>query len=80
MRTALAALAACLLTACATPSPVAPIVLPCPAATDLPAPPARTLHTDPAAPGATVRAAILNRAAWIAHADELTARLISCQP
>lgn len=78
MRRLLALLPVLAIAACATPTPPAHIVLPCPAALDLPPAPARTITTDPAAPGATVRAAIINRADWIAHADELTARLISC--
>ena len=73
-----AALATGLLGACATAPTPAPLLLPCPAALDIPTPPPRSLTTPPDV-GAVVRAARLNRAAWIAHADELTARLSSCK-
>lgn len=76
--TLLVIIAALVLAGCAT-QPTPPVLLPCPAALDLPGEPARFLKTDPAAPGATVRAAVINRAAWIAHADELTTRLNSCK-
>lgn len=74
----LALMACALLAGCATH--VETVVLPCPAAVDLPAAPARTVQTSPAKPGAVVRATIINRAQWIAHADELTARLQKCKP
>lgn len=76
--TLLIVIAAIVLAGCATPAP-APVLLPCPAAANLPEAPARTIYTNPAAPGDTVRAAIINRAEWIAHADELTTRLNSCK-
>lgn len=76
--TLLLIIAAYVLAGCATSAPQ-PVLLPCPAALNLPDAPARTLSTNPAAPGDTVRAAIINRADWIAHADELTARLNSCK-
>lgn len=65
------------LTGCATTTET--IVLPCPAVDLLPVAPARTLQVDPAHPGEVVRATIINRAQWIAHADELTARIESCK-
>lgn len=68
---------------CATaPAPAAPTtrtVLGCAAAYDLPTPPARAIYTDPAQPGLVVRQAVLNRAAWIAHADDLTTRITACK-
>ena len=76
--TLLLIIAAYVLAGCATTAPV-PVLLPCPAATHLPDAPARILSTNAAAPGDTVRAAIINRAEWIAHADELTTRLNSCK-
>lgn len=76
--TRLAIIACVLLSGCATH--VETVVLPCPAAVDLPDAPARTVQTSPDKPGAVVRATIINRAQWIAHADELTARLQKCKP
>lgn len=68
-----------LMQGCATVPAPSVIVVPCPAARDLPTPPARTIETNPKEPGATVRAAVINRAQWMAHADELAARLESCK-
>lgn len=72
-------LAMALLAGCATQPTPQRLAVSCSAALDLPDEPARTLETDPKQPGATVRAVHINRAAWIAHADELTQRLRACQ-
>lgn len=74
--TRLAIIACVLLAGCAT----APAVtISCPAAENMPYEPARTIKTDARKPGEVVRAAQINRAQWIAHADELTARLRKCK-
>lgn len=79
MKYAALIVAALSMAGCATPPPRT-VAVACPAATDVPDPPARTVATSPRKPGEVVRKTIINRAQWIAHADELTARLQKCKP
>jgi len=69
------------LAGCATaPGPVlVPTPIPCPAAAEVPAEPARTLSLDINRPGAAVQAYAANRARWIGYGDALRTKLEACK-
>lgn len=56
-----------------------PTPLPCPAAAQLPAEPARTIYLNPENPGQAVQAYAANRTRWIGYAGALREKLEACK-